>query len=347
MGKLKLSKLFVLIQNYSLMYLPNERKLSSNTIRSYRYTLVSLLEFAKNKYQIPLYELTFEKISKVTVLEYLQNLDLKGCTAHTRNQRLYAIQNFFKYAAREELEAIIYWDEIKMIQTAKTHETVIGYLSEDAMQKVLEQPDFTTHKGLRDFYIMFLMYKLGCRVEELSNIRLFDLNLCKSPYITLHGKGQKDRNLPLRDTIVTHTLKYLKLFHPNCSINSSDFLIYTYRNGEKKRMTEDNIRKIVKKYGLMAKKECAEVPENLHPHIFRHTFAMHAYKNGMPLEILKDWLGHADYSSTHIYAKADTEMKRKAIENAFPEESPLMPYINSDYYIVDDETLIKKLCGLI
>lgn len=172
MGKLILSKMFQLIQDYTQKYLPNERKLSSNTIRSYRFALASLLDFTKQQLCVPLYELTFEKISKDIVLQYLQSVEDGGCSANTRNQRLYAIQLFYKYAAREELDAVIYWDQIRKITPAKVKQSTIGFLSEEAVQTVLEQPDVTNSKGLRDYYIMLMLYKTGCRVEELVNIRL-------------------------------------------------------------------------------------------------------------------------------------------------------------------------------
>lgn len=346
MGKMILSKMFQLIQDYTQKYLPNERKLSSNTIRSYRFALVSLLDFTKQQLGVPLYKLSFEKISKDIVLQYLQFVEDGGCSANTRNQRLYAIQLFYKYAAREELDAVIYWDQIRKITPAKVKQSTIGFLSEEAVQTVLEQPDVTNNKGLRDYYIMLMLYKTGCRVEELVNIRLSDVHLSKSPYITLHGKGNKDRNVPLLESLTIHTKNYIKTFHSNNIHIGSDYLIFSVRDGVKRRMTEDNVRKIVRKYGKLANKICSDVPQNLHPHLFRHTFAMHAYQHGIPLEILKDWLGHADYTATRIYAKADTEMKRKAIEKAFPEDSPLRDFVDSEIYKIDDDDVIKKLCGL-
>lgn len=347
MGKVILSKMFQLIQNYTQKYLPNERKLSPNTIRSYRYALVSLLDYTKHELGIPLYELSFEKINREMVLQYLQSLEVNGCSAQTRNQRLYAIQSFFKYAAREELDAIVFWDQIQRIVPSKVKQTTVGYLSEEDMQMILEQPNISTDKGIRDLYILLLLYKTGCRVEELVNIRLSDVHLNKTPYITLHGKGNKNRNVPLRESLTMHTKNYINRFHSQNNTNSSDYLIYSLRDGLKKRMTEDNIRKVVRKYGELASKNCPNIPQNLHPHMFRHTFAMHAYQHGMPLEILKDWLGHADYKATRVYAQADTEMKRKAIEKAFPDDSPLSPFIDCETYKINDEDLIKKLCGLI
>ena len=348
MAQLTIPKLFILIQNYSLKYMPNERKLSPNTIRAYCSAIRALLDFTKAQRDIPLYELTFEMLDKETILRFLDHLENDHqCSAFTRNQRLHAIQSFFKYAAREDMNAVVHWDQVRRISSAKTQEKSVGYMSEKATNIVLRQPDVSTEKGLRDSYIMLLMYKTGCRVEELANIRLFDIHFGKTPYITLHGKGDKDRNVPIRDNLVEHTKSYISMFHRAASNKSNDYLVYSVRDGEKRRMTEDNIRKLVRKYGDMAYEICPDVPQNLHPHIFRHTFAMHAYQSGIPLELLQDLLGHADLTATRIYAKADTEMKRKAIEHAFPDDGPLKPYINSEYYTIENDDMLKKLCGLI
>lgn len=338
--------MFQLIQSYLLSYLPNERKLSANTIRSYRRTLSALLEFAKNELDVSLYQLSFEDISKSLVMKYLLSIEDNGCSARTRNQRLYAIQSFFKFSAREDMDAVYYWNQIRKIQPAKTEERNVGYLSEESMQLVFDQPDFSTEKGARDAFIMTLLYKTGCRVQELTNIRLLDIHICKHSYITLHGKGSKDRNVPLRESTVDHLEKYLSVFHRD-KATGDDFLIFSVRDGLRRKMTEDNIRKIIKKYGKKANAISSDVPVNLHPHMFRHSFAMHAYQHGVPLEILKDWLGHSDFSATRIYAKADTEMKRKAIEKAFPEDNPLHEFMNSSSYMINDEELLKQLCGLV
>lgn len=346
MGRLSEPDLFRIIQTYTLKYMPNEKKLSAHTIRSYRTTLKNFLSYAKEKHNVPLDKLTFQHLDRNTVLDFLNFLEKeKNCSAQTRNQRLHSIQSFFKYAAREEMELIAYWQEIQKISPAKAPNTTVKYLSAESINLILHQPESSTSKGLRDAYLMLLMYKTGCRVQELANIRLMDVHLGKCPYIMLQGKGNKNRNVPIRKNLVEHTNNYLQLFHPHAHVD--DYLIFTIRNNQKHRMTEDNIRKLVQKYGQKARQTHPEIPEKLHPHIFRHSFAMHSYQNGVPLELIQDWLGHADLLTTRIYAQADTEMKRKAIQRAFPTDSPLIEHVNSNCYRINDEDMLKKLCGLV
>ena len=166
------------------------------------------------------------------------------------------------------------------------------------------------------------------------------------PSLTVCGKGNKVRSIPLREDTVQHLKHYLQHFHYEKSMYSNDYLFFTLRNGIRKRMTEDNVRCMVRKYGISAKKDCLEVPDNVHPHLFRHSLAMSLYRNGVDLSLVSQWLGHSCIETTLIYAHADTEIKRQAIEKAIPEESELKQFLNAERYTVDDEELLKQLCGL-
>ena len=91
------------------------------------------------------------------------------------------------------------------------------------------------------------------------------------------------------------------MFHPGEGIYSDAYLFYTVRSGQRKRMTEDNARDLIQKYGLKARKVCAEVPENVHPNLFRHSCAMSLYQSGIHLTLISEWLGHKNFETTLIY----------------------------------------------
>ena len=110
-------------------------------------------------------------------------------------------------------------------------------------------------------------------------------------------------------------------------------------------MSDDNVARFFKIYGVKAREQCKEVPERVHPHQFRHSRAMHMYRNGMPLALLSEWLGHANPETTMIYAYADTEMKRAAIQKATDQSSPLIIKKELPFWKDDDE-LIRMLYGL-
>ena len=103
-----------------------------------------------------------------------------------------------------------------------------------------------------------------------------------------------------------HLKKYLALFHPEQNFFSEQYLFYVNRNQNRKRMTEDNVRKLIAKYGVQARKICKEVPENVHPHLFRHSWAMVLYQNGVDLTLISQLLGNSNLETKLIYAHDDT-----------------------------------------
>ena len=340
--------LFTLIYDYFKIYLPNQRKCSSNTIRAYQIAIESLLDFVKMENNISLQKVTFEMINREVLTKFLDQLEKeRNWSVSTRNHRLQCIRAFYAYAAEMEITTIVHHEEILKVPIAIEEKTdIIEHMSEAAVKALWEQPDITTRKGIRDQFLMMLLYDSAARIQELLDIRILDLQLGLTPTLVLHGKGSKMRPVTLMEKTVEHLRRYCKVFHEGESDSSSQYLFYIIRSGQKKRMCEDNARRLIKTYGVAAKSVCPDTPENVHPHLLRHSRAMHLYQHGMPLEILSEWLGHAQLETTLIYAHADTELKRKAIESASPPNSPLKDFLNADRFQVDDEDTLKRLYGI-
>lgn len=344
---LKTNELFILIRDYFKQYLPAIRKCSPHTIRTYQVAIEQFLDYIKERRSINLYNVTLEMIDRYTVTSYLVYLDTeKGCGTTTRNHRLNCIRSFLKYAASCNMEATAQWNEIQSIKRVRGENKPVGYLSMEAIETILAQPDTSTQKGQRDMFLMLFLYQTGARVQELVDVRIRDISFVNTSVATLRGKGSKVRCIPLREMFMTHLDKYMGIFHPNADPYSDNFLFYTIHNGKRGRMGEDNVRRLLQKYGQMAKEKFPQIPVNVHPHLFRHSRAMHLYQNGVALPLVSQWLGHSRLDTTLIYAHADTEQKRKAIEKAIPEESTLKQFLNSDRYSLDDEDTIKQLYGL-
>ena len=342
-----MTSLFTAIHNFLLISLPKERKCSENTVRSYKKTLELFLDYVKRETGKPFSTLSFEDIDRNTLSGFLEYLETeRGCSVSTRNQRLNCIRAFYKYASQEDISVVCHLNEIEKVKKAKDQKKLVEHMSENAIQAIISQPDTTTDNGKRDAFMMLFLYRTGIRVQELVDIKLADIRLGSHPSLTVCGKGNKVRSIPLREDTVLHLKHYLEHFHYEKSMYSNDYLFYTFRNGTRKRMTEDNVRCMVRKYGISAKKDCLEVPDNVHPHLFRHSLAMSLYRNGVDLSLVSQWLGHSCIETTLIYAHADTEIKRQAIEKAIPEESELKQFLNAERYTVDDEELLKQLCGL-
>lgn len=157
-------------------------------------------------------------------------------------------------------------------------------------------------------------------------------------------KGRKTRTVPLLNRTVQHCKQYLSKFHPDKDDHSEVPLFYTAIHGIQQKMSPDTVAAFFKKYGNMSKIVCPEVPEHIHPHMIRHTRAMHLYQSGMPMVRLSQYLGHAQVETTMIYAYADTEMKRAAIQKAdVVRKTKPVP----DEIWADNEEMILKLSGLI
>lgn len=337
---------FETIRKFLNEYLPNQRCLSENTIRSYRQALNLFVKFMREVKGYTLTKIKFSVISRETLLEFLDWIEsVRKCSASTRNQRLMVLRTFFDYAGIIDCaQTSLYMDSLS-IPVKEEHGKVVEFLSEAALEVLLQQPDPTRKKEMRNLTFMILMYDTAARCCELLDMRIKDLRLnAEHPIAYLHGKGGKTRTVPLLSNTVQHCKRYLQKFHPGEPADSEKYVFYTVIHGTQNRMSHDNAADFIEKYGIMAATKCAEMPNHLHPHMLRHTRAMHLYRNGMPLELLSQFLGHTSVDTTRIYAYADTEMKRAALEKITSKEPdskvPTAIWEN-------DEDMILKLSGLL
>jgi site-specific recombinase XerD len=339
--------LFGLIHDYFKVYLPNRRQASVHTIKAYRKSMDALLDFVKNQKKIELYEIEFSMIDHRMIAAFLDSVEESGCSISTRNHRMACIRSFYKYAAKMEPLAVVHRLEVCKVPVKNlTKPDIINYMSESAVKAVLDMPNPDSTKGLRDQFFMVLLYDTGARIDELVNVRIRDIHLNATPTVTVTGKRGKTRSVPLMEKTMAHYLAYKKIFHPDENDYSRKFLFPTERGDKSKPIHQDTARKFIRIYGDEAKQICGEVPDIVHPHLFRHSRAMHLYQHGMDLTLVSQWLGHPKMETTLIYAHADTEKKRKAIEKATDPNSPLRKHLDSTRYTVSDEEQLKRLYGL-
>ena len=345
MKTLKDETLFRLIHDYLSVYLPDQRCCSPNTVKSYRETLNQLFDFITLEKSIPLTDVTFETLNCRMISDYLNWLEKeRHCSVSTRNQRLAGIRSFFKYAGRMDLTVTVYQKDLEKVPFKQTGSKAVDFMTEEALKAVLAQPDTSTKTGIRNLFFMILMYDTGARNREILDLRVTEFRAdSKTPCVHLTGKGNKKRIVPVMAKTVEHFRNYVTLYHSGDS--SERYLFYIVRNGIVQQMSDDNVARFMKKYGNAAKEICAEVPDNLHPHLFRHSRSIHLYRAGMPLALLSEWLGHAQLETTMIYAYADTEMKRDAIQKATGNHNPLMSSAQTPCWKGDDQ-IIRKLYGL-
>ncbi|HCS72335.1 MAG TPA: hypothetical protein DIW17_00470 [Clostridiales bacterium] len=338
---------FRMVRDFLTVYLPKQKASSPNTIRSYRTAINQYLDYSCRELKISLSEYSFQHSSRQLIEEFLEQMEIEQrCSVASRNQRLAAIRRFYRYAAERDPSLMSCYHELSVIPLKKQKaEHEIEFFSEIALEAILAEPDSDTRKGIRDLMFMILLYDTGARLQEILDLHLNNLHIDSDDrYVILTGKGNKTRLVPLMQKTIEHLNKYISLFHSGNRENP--YLFYIERKGKRNQMSQDNVSKFIKKYGALAREKCPEVPENLYTHMFRHSRSMHLYRNGMPLPLLSEWLGHAQMETTiKYYANADIRMKQEAIEKATSELNPLLSS-QTDFTFKDDEETLKKLYGL-
>ena len=345
--KLGEDKLYPLVHDFLKIYLPNHRRVSPHTVRAYRDSLHALLHYIKERESVALYQVTLDMLTTEAILSFLESLDSAGLSDATHNSRVAAIRAFLDYASDRDITLTARLNELRKISFRKSPANrIIKHVSMNAITAIAEQADEDTRKGFRDRFFMMLMYDTAARVQEMVGLRLCDLKFEDRLEVTLHGKGGKERVIPAMENTGKHLLKYLSVFHDGEPLSSEAPLFYAERGGKRKPLSDRAIRYMLQEYGTKARSVCPEVPEHVYPHLFRHSRAMHLYQAGMNMETLSQWLGHSKSETTRIYAYADTEHKRKAIEASTPPDSPLRSHLNASRYTVTDEETLERLVGL-
>ena len=249
-----------------------------------------------------------------------------------------ALRSYLQYAADMDISIQSAAITISRIPPCKVTERVKETLSPEALETIFRMPP-ENDRGLRDRTLLILLYDSAVRLQEILSIRLCDLHLDgEYPTILIHGKGRKERFVVLSDKTAHHIRSYTKVFHP-ASV-PEDYLFYTVIKRKRDKMSSGNVQRMINRYADMAREFCPGLPERVHPHMFRRTRATDLYQNGVALEMVSTFLGHAQLETTRIYAKPSMEQMKTALEStAYPggEEKALWK---------GDEDAMARLCGL-
>lgn len=331
------------LRDWFTVFLPRQRAVSPHTIESDRRAWNMLLRHVCDTRCITVDKITFPMLDRGCVTGFLQQTRTeRNWTATTYNQRLSCIRSFFKYAAAAEPTLGIHLADLAGIPLMKVPTAKpVAHMSQQAIKALLAQPHPTSRPGLRDQFFMILMYDTAARDGELLAAAIGDLD-AKRLAIDLIGKGSKPRRIPITKETAAHYRQYAGVFHPDPQ--RGDPLFYTVHDHRKTPMSDDNAARIIRQHAQAAHRTCAEVPVGAHPHMLRHSRAMHLYQASMPLAILTEWLGHADPETTLIYAHADTEMKRKAIQKATTNGAPTPQPTQAVWH--DNDDILNRLLGL-
>lgn len=324
-------------------YLPYDRKVSPNTIASYRDTFVQFIDYMKDVKGISVERLQLKQLTRQNVSEYLRwLLEEHKCSPATRNYRLAAIHSFCRYLQYEVIEMMEEWQKILSIRAIKSERSSLNYLTIDGIKLLLAQPDITTWRGRRNLALLSLMYDTGARVSEIADLTVDCVRIRSEPYtIRLFGKGSKVRIVPLVKEQVAILRRYMEENQLDDNNKASNPLFY---NNRYEKLTRKGISYILETYINMARKENPIlIPQKISCHSIRHSKAMHLLQAGVNLVYIRDLLGHVSIQTTDIYARADSKSKREALEKAYIN---LVPNQSSDKVWERNRNLRDWLKGL-
>ncbi len=319
---MKPTDLAIRLTTFLTDYLAAQRNVSPNTIKAYRDTFALLLRYCRDVRAIPPEKLYIVHLDADLVRAFLQYLEKeRRCGASTVNNRLAALHSFFRYLQIEEPEKLLHCQRILAVPFRRHARPAVGYLSADKLSVLLKQPALQTRQGRRDAVLLSVLYDTGVRVQELSDLTGQDLRLETPPHVRVCGKGRKMRAIPLMEKTVRLLKEYLRERQLDRPERRREPL---FQNRAGAQLSRSGIRYILSKYTVRARAVDHNFPDKISPHTLRHTKAMHLrhtkamhlLQSGNPLMIIRDVLGHKDISTTDIYARADMEMKREALNKA-------------------------------
>ena len=289
-----------------IRFLKLEKRYSSNTIESYQNDLHQLETFLINS--IGNHKIFWHLVDKKVIRYFMIHLQENNISRRSVARKLATLKSFFKYLVREE---IIENNPTLTIKTPRFDKKLPEFLTIKEMEDILTLPEYNTFEGLRDLALLELFYGTGIRLSELINIRLPDF-LQAENLISVMGKGQKERLVPLGSMAKKILLRYLQV-RPQYAEKNVDN-IFVLKNG--KRMYPMAVQRIVQKY-------LSGVPNIQHknPHALRHTYATHLLNAGASIRVVKDLLGHESLSTTQVYTHMSIDHLKSVYEKAHPAAS--------------------------
>lgn len=290
-----------IIEEY-LKFIQLEKGLSSNTIGAYRRDL--------KKYN------TFLELQKISHIDFIDRASIQQCLGYLHDNGASAkslarfistIRSFHQFALREKYAAK---DPTVLIETPKYDRKLPDVLKINEVLALLETPNLAKINGYRDRTMLELLYATGMRVSELIQIELEDVNLIMG-FVKVFGKGNKERIVPLGDTVIEYLKTYIETIRPQLLKKTVTNTLFLNMHG--KPLSRQAIWKMIKQNAIKA-----NITKSLTPHTLRHSFATHLLENGADLRAVQEMLGHSDISTTQLYTHVSKSQIRKMYNEFHP-----------------------------
>ena len=339
-------RLVALIGEFLNTYLPVVRRRDDDTVRSYRTSVNLFLDYLKQERGVALAAVTAADLSQENVAGFADWLKkTRGNAAPTINHRVSDVRGLCRYAESRGVLGRVEYELVREVSAVPDDRAVeFTWLETSEVRAILEEVSGNA-MGLRDNFLLSLLYESGGRIGEVLSLRVGDLTPTGGGEVDVHfyGKGNKHRITPLSSEMWSRFERYAKVYLPERK--NSDLVFYVSRGGVPHQMSRDSVEKMLCRCEVQLRSEGWSDLQHLHPHLFRRTRSMHLYQGGVPIEIIAEWLGHSDIESTRFYAKITELMSRKAVDKlAEGDEAVFDSEVKFKY--ADDEETLKRLCGL-
>ena len=283
-----------------LEFLQNDKKVSDNTLQSYRRDIVYYNKYLESN------KMNYVKVKEEDIKAYLEHLQEIGKKSSTVSRNLASIRSFYQFLVRNKKAK---QDPTNNIQSPKVEKKAPSVLTAQEVELLLNQPKDVDLKGTRDKAMLEFAYATGMRVTEIISLNIDNVNL-EEGYVSCKT-GSKERNIPLGKMSLKALKEYVEEARPVLIKDEKVKALFVNINGQ--RLTRQGFWKIVKFY-----KEQAHITKDITPHVLRHSFATHLLQNGADLKAIQTMLGHSDISSTQVYMQFQNDGLKNVYKKAHP-----------------------------
>ena len=281
-------------------FLENEKKVSANTLQSYKRDLKQFEKYLQEN------EENYAELTDEGIKTYISHMQEIGKKPSTISRGLASIRSFYQYETKNKA---VKSDPTDGIQSPKIEKRVPSVLTSNEVALLLEQPKNVNLKGTRDKAMLEFAYATGMRVTEIISLNVEDINL-ETGYATCRN-GKKERTVPIGNMSLKALKDYMVNARNTMIKDENEKALFVNVNGE--RLTRQGFWKIIKYY-----KEQAHIEKDITPHVLRHSFATHLLQNGADLKSIQTMLGHSDILSTQVYMQFQDESLKNIYKKAHP-----------------------------
>jgi integrase/recombinase XerD len=313
------------VQAFFTEHLCHHKRVSPQTIASCRDTFRLLLTFVKETVGVEPSALRVADLDAPMVLRFLDHLEhQRGNAVRSRNIRLSALRTFFRFVALRDPESMAIVTRVLAIPLTREDKKLVGYLTRAEMEALLAAPDRSHWVGRRDHALLLTMYNSGARVSEVTALRREQVCFGATTFLHLHGKGRKERTVPLWPT-TSHVLQSWLRELEGCRTSM------IFPNARGNPLSRYGVNYLLQQAGHRAGVTCPSLrAKPVSPHVIRPSTAMHLLQSGVDITVIALWLGHESIETTHVYLEADLATKERALQKLAPLEAPLARFTPDD-----------------